>query len=156
MDVSPFNAIGNPQINWDPSGTTYVDMFVSNIVPLGTPVVTWTFDGPVIAWGADFRSQTDDPNEMVRIDMAPSFLDVHFPNDPNTVPAFFGVKADSGFTSVTFSYAGPLAFGALHIGVDDLDIVDAPIPEPSGLTLLGLGGLLLLTTGRRTRRTPSS
>jgi len=58
---------------------------------------------------------------------------------------------DAGFQPEAFEIFRNAGGGGNDVGIDNLWIADAPIPEPSSLVLLCLGGLALLS-GRRGQR----
>jgi hypothetical protein len=77
--------------------------------------------------------------------------------DPAAVPGgsanFFGVISDTPFTTVRL--INPPGTAGDAVGVDDITIGQkavAAVPEPSSLTLFGLGGLGLLGYGWQRRK----
>lgn len=120
---------------FDIDGTTVANLRVSS-----TSTVTFTFDSPITAFGADFGSI----NDFELRTQATTGSDIVVPPvTPVSAIQFFGFTSDTAFTSLVFESAAPNADG---FAVDNISIGTA-VPEPATwammlLGLFGLGGMM--------------
>jgi hypothetical protein len=123
----------------DVNGTNNMRVFTTNN-PQSNLVVS--FDTPITAFGADFRSFNDVENRTAivvdGVTIAPPIGDDDF------LHSFFGITSTVAFTTVTFVGLQNDVFG-----IDNVTF--ATVPEPSTLALAALGALGLLFAARRKR-----
>ncbi|MEO1047742.1 MAG: PEP-CTERM sorting domain-containing protein [Pseudomonadota bacterium] len=118
---------------------------VANLLVNSNSTVTFTFDNPITAFGADFGSI----NNVVLRTQANTGSDIVTPPvTPVSAAQFFGFTSDTPFTSLVFESAAPNGDG---FGVDNVS-VGAAIPEPATwlmmlLGLFGLGGMMRRRSG---------
>ncbi|MEM7808829.1 MAG: PEP-CTERM sorting domain-containing protein, partial [Planctomycetota bacterium] len=96
--------------------------------------VTFTFDVPILAFGAVNDAVNVAPSVLVEIDGQTFDL----------VNGFQGFISDTPFTQVTYRAAEP---GTIDFYIVD-DIRVQLVPEPTSLALAGLGGLVALRRRR--------
>ncbi|MEM6828113.1 MAG: PEPxxWA-CTERM sorting domain-containing protein [Pseudomonadota bacterium] len=113
---------------------------VANLLANGNSSVTFTFDNPITAFGADFGSIND---EVLRTQLNTGSDIVTPVVTPVSAVQFFGFTSDTAFTSLVFESAAPNGDG---FSVDNVSI-GAAVPEPATwammlLGLFGLGGLM--------------
>lgn len=101
----------------------------------------FTFDSPIFAFGADFRSINDQINRT-QILVGPDTLALPIPGASGEF-SFFGFTSPTPFTTVTFD--------ALANDVYGIDNVTYGVPAPGILALLGIG-LAGIGFSRRSRR----
>lgn len=112
--------------------------------------ITYTWDRPILAMGFDMNADVDDVGR--RIDFVTDNGQSGFFSLPAVdVNEFRGFVFDTPFTSITLM-RGDVGVETVF-GTDNFAAFDvAFVPEPGGLALLGLGGLLLLRRRRMLAR----
>ncbi|MCX8089736.1 MAG: PEP-CTERM sorting domain-containing protein [Verrucomicrobiae bacterium] len=133
-----------PAVNYEPSGPTFnthtLDIFLYSGLP-GGPTLSYV--------GPDLVSRVLDPNSFA------VFLDGNFITPPSspTANGNFGVFQSTFYNATNnIGRFGLVTGGATALtGFDFIvdNIVLSPIPEPSSLALLALGGLALLLRRQR-------
>lgn len=111
----------------------------------------WTFDNPLIAWGAEWNlipgNAGQGLNILIGFNGSTQGVLPFNPTIPNTTTgfSFFGIVSDSSFTSVIVQADGQAGQNQAY-QMDNMVYV----PEPSSLILLGLGfGAMALIRKRR-------
>ena len=102
--------------------------------------VTFSFDTPLTAFGADFSGQNAPPSIAVTIDG--QTFDVA--DDAGGMAAFQGFVSDTPFTDVTFGFGGAATFDLFTID----NLVVTFVPEPATASLAAVAGLALLRRRR--------
>lgn len=127
----------------NPALECYQDVLASE--SQNEPMTTWSFAPQIAAFGGNWTlgGPGGSGNSLhVIIDESP--LDVGFiPNSYNG--EFWGFIVDTPFTSVKL--IGGSGTNQQNYCLDDM--VYSEVPEPAALSLLALGGLVLLRRGRR-------
>lgn len=77
------------------------------------------------------------------------FAEVHAPYHPGTQHMHLSIDNLSDVTALRFEFPDQIAG---YVGYREIDVMGAPVPEPSGLAMLGLTALGWVI-GRRTRST---
>ncbi len=143
IDVPPLVGGGITPANYDVDGTALANMGVS-----GLETVTFTFIGPISAFGVDLR----------RAQNLAGLLEIVINGDafqPPVLPDFYGLISSTPFTSVTFRNVDRAEFGD-GFGLDN--VLHSPIstnvvPEPMVWAQLIAGFALVGAFARRRRRT---
>jgi len=114
----------------------------------GTPALTWTLTFAVAEQQAGFLVEMNS-NDVVQLSTSlggtPHGSVSH--TSLNTSPVFFGVQDLARFDTLTFTISGP---NNHFFAMDNFRF--EPVPEPSGLLLLGLGLPVIAWAGRLGRR----
>lgn len=152
IDVGPFtlSMIGSPDTSYnfidvappnsaetDVNGTTNMRVFTDNNPPGD---LLFTFDSPIYAFGADFRSLND---VELRTQILVAGDNLVPPVQPSSgMLTFYGFKSTTPFTTITFHGVANDVYGADNVSFGG-------VPEPSTLALVA--GSMLGVMGRRKR-----
>lgn len=114
--------------------------------------LTFSFPSPINTFGVTLTDPLDfaTPASLsLTTDGGASFPDFVTTQQPNGGETFVGIITSTEFSSVTIS---PSTAGIDGIGVDAVHSGITAVPEPSGIALWGVSGLLLLSYGWAKRR----
>ncbi|MEM7808870.1 MAG: PEP-CTERM sorting domain-containing protein [Planctomycetota bacterium] len=137
VDLNPtlpltISVVGNSTFGGDVEiANEALELFLIPPTFSGFPEITFTFDEPILAFGADFFDNVPPFSSEIIVDGQTFALS----------PGFLGFVSDTPFTEITFVENGFDAFI-----LDDIAITF--VPEPTSAALLGLAGL----AGLRRRR----
>ena len=115
--------------NLDIDGTSYLYSSLQGGADPFTRETRLTYDNPISAWGTDVKARFG--GEQVRYD----FVGAGQVSDPvDTTVTFFGMVSTVGFSEIriTSSFASEFGFDNISSGQF------SSVPEPSGLSMLGL------------------
>ena len=163
VDVGPFTIsstepetfIDAPPVdtNTNVNGTSFV--FTRLDVIGGDELVTFTFDSPVFSWGADLRPFPGDAGETFNVALS-NGATTTLTLPATSTAAFRGFISDTSFTSVTFSTTAALSLdGFTDFGADNVSAhtsLVAAVPEPTSLTMFGLGAMGCAAAALRRRQ----
>lgn len=148
-DLAPSTDLGTFTISTN--GTAFVNFAALSIDITadtgggGPGTVTFTFDTPIFAFGADFSSLNNDSPRTYAVVGGTNF-------DPLPLsPDFLGFVSDTSFTSVIFANREGFPLNDAF-EVDNLTFGGGAIPEPGtwALMIVGLGATGALLRRRRT------
>jgi hypothetical protein len=135
IDLAPPNT---PET--DVNGTTNMRVFTNSNPGAPSDDLVLTFDQPIVAFGADFRSLNDEITRT-QVLVGPDTIALPISADSGLL-TFFGFTSATPFTTVIFQGLANDVYG-----IDNLTY--SSVPEPGVLLMLGLG---LAALGHARRR----